>query len=272
MALNFDTPPPMSLWPVALKRGAGGAIPYIEANAARLVGDPTAYARVCGYPVVNPLPLTWPVVLLGGLQLAVMTAPEFPLRLAGIVHVRQQITRRRHLRPDEPYAGRCWVEGHRVVKSGGEFDLHNAVLVGGEEVWHGVTTILSRAIPGDGIKRPSVEEPAFRVQRSVTWTLPADLGRRYAAVSGDYNPIHLSPWTSKLFGFSRPIAHGWWSLARILAEMDQDVPEACSVDVRFRAPVPLPTRVSFESGPTANGMHFELRRKDLCLSGEVRPL
>lgn len=272
MALNFDTPPNISLLQLGLKRGSKGDIPRIEATASRLTGDAGAYAAVCGFPGTSPLPLTYPTVLLGGLQMAVMTAPEFPLKLLGIVHARQKITRKRHLLPNENLSGRCWVEGHRVVKSGGEFDLHNVVMAGGEEIWHGVTTILSRDIKGDGVKRPSPEEPSFKVQRSVTWKLPADLGRRYAAVSGDYNPIHLSPWTSRLFGFSRPIVHGWWSLARIIAEMDQDIPESCTVDVRFRAPVPLPGTVTFESGSCDGGLHFEMRRKDLCLSGEVRPL
>src|SRR6266487_1403229 len=48
----------------------------------------------------------------------------------------------------------------------------------------------------------------------VVWELPADLGRRYAAVSGDRNPIHLYRLTAWLFGFRRPIAHGMWAAAR----------------------------------------------------------
>ena len=51
----------------------------------------------------------------------------------------------------------------------------------------------------------------------VEWRLPGDLGRRYAAVSGDRNPIHLYALTAKAFGFPRQIAHGMWSKARCLA-------------------------------------------------------
>lgn len=272
MGLSFEPPPAVPITRVFLKRGAGGPIPHIEATASRLVGDATAYARICGFPVVDPLPITWPNVLMRGLQLAIMTSPEFPLKLAGIVHVRQHITQLRPIRAAEPLSGRCWVEGHRVVRSGGEFDVHAVVSSGQEEVWRGVTTILSRDLPGDGVKRPSVSEPAFKIRRSVCWRLPSDLGRRYAEVSGDMNPIHLSPWTSRPFGFKRPIAHGWWTLARCLAELDQDLPGACTVEARFRSPVPLPGTVTFASGPSADGHRFELRRKDLCLSGEVRPL
>jgi acyl dehydratase len=290
--LTFEPPPDVSLLTVFRKRGGslGAGIPRIEATAARLVPDPAAYARVCGFPAADPLPLPYPGVLARGLQLAVMTAPAFPLRLAGVVHVRQQITRRRHLRAAEALAGRCWVEGHRVRRSGGEFDLHTVVTAGGEEVWSAVTTILSRAIPGDGVERPRPPEPVWRVARSVRWRLPADQGRRYAAVSRDYNPIHLSPWTARPFGFARPIAHGWWVLARALAELDTDVPEACVVDARFVAPVSLPGTVTFEAGPiaaldggakadgdiqaaetsvTQPGMRFEVRGREVCLVGRV---
>ena len=74
-----------------------------------------------------------------------------------------------------------------------------------EEVWRGVTSILSRDLPGHGERRASPEEPAFKRTRSVRWRLPADLGRRYAAVSGDYNPIHWrAPWPSSTATSPRP--------------------------------------------------------------------
>ena len=51
-------------------------------------------------------------------------------------------------------------------------------------------------------------------------SLAKDLGRRYAAISGDYNPIHLGALSAKLFGFKQAIAHGMWSKARCLAALD----------------------------------------------------
>lgn len=43
--------------------------------------------------------------------------------------------------------------------------------------------------------------------------------RQYAAVSGDYNPHHLYWFTALPMGFSRPIAHGMWTLAAALSEL-----------------------------------------------------
>lgn len=275
VAMRFPAPPKVSLWTSFTKRGAWrGELPRIEAVADTIPTDAAAYARVCGFPAADPLPLTWPGVATVGLQLAVMTAPAFPLPVTGIVHTRQRITRRRHVRAGEVLSARCVVDGHRVVRAGGEFDLVVSVSSGDDLVWEGITTILTRGIRGHGGEREGAPvgapDGAMRVARSTRWRLPADQGRRYAAVSGDYNPIHLSPWTSRPFGFPKPIAHGWWTLARALAELDIDVPEACSVDVRFVAPVPLPGTVGFESGAVEGGVGFSVRGRKVCLVGTVR--
>ncbi len=80
--------------------------------------------------------------------------------------------------------------------------------------------------------------------------MPGDIGRRYGAVSGDRNPIHLYPLSAKLFGFKRQIAHGMWSKARCLAELQNQLPEdAFTVDVQFKLPMFVPATVKFENKP-----------------------
>jgi acyl dehydratase len=80
---------------------------------------------------------------------------------------------------------------------------------------------------------------------SAEWRLGADLGRRYAAVSGDRNPIHMHAWSAKPLGFKQAIAHGMWTKARCLAAIESRLPDAFRVDVRFRKPIFLPGRVEF---------------------------
>ena len=102
----------------------------------------------------------------------------------------------------------------------------------------------------------TADAPASRARRlerrcrrgGVEWRLPGDLGRRYAAVSGDHNPIHLYALTAKAFGFPRQIAHGMWSKARCLAALDGRLPDAVTVEVAFKKPVLLPGTVAFGSG------------------------
>jgi acyl dehydratase len=87
----------------------------------------------------------------------------------------------------------------------------------------------------------------------VRWTLSAGLGRKYASISGDRNPIHLSDLTAKPFGFSRHIAHGMWTHARALAELENRLPDACTVAVAFKRPVRLPSVVWFGARTARDG-------------------
>lgn len=85
------------------------------------------------------------------------------------------------------------------------------------------------------------------------WNLDAACGRRYARLSGDYNPIHLHPWLSRWFGFNQPIIHGMYSVARIQADIERHF-DACieSMDVTFKRPLALPNQavshIQAESG------------------------
>jgi acyl dehydratase len=85
------------------------------------------------------------------------------------------------------------------------------------------------------------------------WHLPGDLGRRYAAVSGDRNPIHMHALTAKAFGFPRAIAHGMWSKAHCLAALEQRLPDSFGVSVDFGRPMLLPGEVAFGSEDLENG-------------------
>ena len=79
----------------------------------------------------------------------------------------------------------------------------------------------------------------------ITWRLAADTGRRYAAVSGDHNPIHLYPLTARALGFKRQIAHGMWSLARCVGALENRLPDAVTVEAAFKNPIFLPGKVAF---------------------------
>lgn len=274
--LRFDTMPPMGLYRAAMPRRARyeGAMPPLAAElpeVALTLDD--RYRRLCGIPEEGAVPICWPQVFAGPLHLAVLTHPAFPLPAMGIVHVKNRIEQLQPLHVGDKVRIRCALGEARFVKHGLEFDLHTEFFRGQTLVWRASTTALSRAVRGAGGKDAGARNhggagagdgPPFRTMtRTTTWRVRADLGRRYAAISGDRNPIHLYPITARLFGFKRPIIHGMWTLARSLAELQDDVPAGpVAVEVFFRRPVMLPSTVLFASAPVERGLGFRVTTRD----------
>jgi hypothetical protein len=148
-----------------------------------------------------------------------------------------RIEQRRALRADERLNVAVHGDNLREHERGLQFDVVASARVDGDIVWHSTSTYLRRmggAGGGGSGDRRSEPPPPHSV-----WTVPGDVGRRYAAVSGDINPIHIHPLSARLFGFPRPIAHGMWLKARCLAALEGELPDACAVEVAFKLPPDL---------------------------------
>lgn len=236
--LEFDTPPPTPWLRLATGRTRWtGTLPALTATLreAPLV-VPADYRDLCGLPRTGPVPVTWPQVAAAPLHGQLIAHPSFPLRAMGLVHVWQHCAQTRPLADGEPVALQASLDGHRPARRGVEVDLVTTATAGGEVVWTGRTRFLARSVPGDGVERPA-DDAVPGTGRRERWELPADLGRRYARIAGDRNPIHMYGWTAKLFGFERAIIHGMWTLARTVAAVD---PAASAVSCTFRRPLLLP--------------------------------
>jgi hypothetical protein len=192
------------------------------------------------------------------LQMALMTEPAFPFPLLGMVHVANRITQHRALRLGEPLTIRVRAENLRPHEKGRQFDVVSEAWAGDDLVWADVSTYLRRgSSSGSSSRRDQLAPPT----PDAIWRVPGDIGRRYAEVSGDRNPIHLHPLTARLFGFPRAIAHGMWTKAHALAAFEGRLPSAFTVDVRFKQPVLLPAKAGFTSWADGDGWAFELWSK-----------
>ena len=216
-----------------------------------------AYAAVCGFPDKDTVPLTYPHILGFPLHLRVMTDPAFPFPAIGGVHLTNTITTHRPIAVGETLEVTVHPENLRPHAKGRTVDFITEVTSGDELVWEGRSTYLRRGTgTPDAPSGPIFDE----VEPSgMTWRLSGDLGRRYAAVSGDRNPIHLYALTAKALGFKRQIAHGMWSKARCVAALENRLPDAVTVEVAFRKPIFLPGKVAFGSRQSDEGFAFVLR-------------
>ncbi|CCH85787.1 putative Acyl dehydratase [Modestobacter italicus] len=267
MTTTLDAQPDMTalLVRAALTaRGRGGDLPTTRLAREGVRVDPgrlADYDEVCRFPLSDTLPVTFPHVLTFPLQVALMTDRSFPLALPGLVHVRNVIEQVRPISSAEPLDLQVWAERLAAHRSGATVDLCASVSVGGAEVWRGRSTYLARgAAAPEGSPQADLDVSVGELARTTArWRVPADAGRRYARVSGDVNPIHLSGLTARAFGFRRAIAHGMWVQARALAALSGRMPDAPTVDVAFRKPLFLPATVVLAMAAAASGWDLTVR-------------
>jgi acyl dehydratase len=233
----------------------------VEIDRDRLV----EYSKVCGFTLRDTLPGTYPHVLAFPLHMALMTDSGMPFGAVGLVHISNRITQLRPIGADERLTLKVSATKLEPHPKGRKFSVLTKALVGDEPVWEGSSTTLRRGGGGEGGDGEGAErkQPGKRVRRELPataeWKLAGDLGRKYAGVSGDRNPIHLYDVTAKLFGFPRAIAHGMWTKARCLAAIEKDLPEGYTIEVDFLRPILLPATVSFGSAREQGGLAFSVR-------------
>ncbi len=256
------------------RRSPGDTLPDAELTQPDVTVDRAhlaEYDRVCGFRLTDVLPATYPHVLAFPLGVALMSRPDFPLPMVGLVHVANRIELRRPVRADERLQLRVHAERLRPHDRGRQVDVVAEALVGTQTVWLGRSTYLHR----DKTTSPSSQTVhSGPLEASAQWRVPARVGKDYATVSGDRNPIHTSRLGARLFGFRQPIVHGMWTKARCLAALEGRLPEAYVVAVAFKAPILLPATVAFDAERDGDGWRLAVHDRGSGrphLTGTVTP-
>ncbi|NCT90306.1 hypothetical protein GXB85_04980 [Cellulomonas sp. APG4] len=267
-------------------------LPRTRLHVGGVSPDPahlTDYQRLVGETGSDVLPAGFVHVLAFPVATALMVRGEFPLPLLGMVHLANHVEQRRPLTVTDELDIEVHAEGLAAHRSGVSVDLVATVRADDDVAWVGRSTYLAkgyqlsdgdaadddrpRESPDAPTAPPTADAPLAPTAR---WRLAADTGRRYAAVSGDQNPIHTNPLAAKAFGFPRAIAHGMYTAARALAEVGPRARgEAFTWDVTFAKPVLLPSTVDVRIADDGAGHAFRVwssRSGRTHLEGAVRPL
>lgn len=255
LATSTKRPGPVSaLIPVSL------ALPRVLIDARHI----DRYADVCGFTRAAQVPLTYPQVLTFPLVMHYMTSRHCPWPAMGTVHLANAITQSAPLRMGDAVRVELQTGELLAHEKGQVFTLHLRVLRedSRECVWQATQTLLRLGVRSP-VGQPFAEDGGadLRWSRHSTLDAPADIGRRYAQVSGDYNPIHLWPLTARWLGFRRAIAHGLWTQARALALLQPDGgwPQA-TLNTVFKRPLLLPAQASvWQAEATHSERLFEVR-------------
>jgi acyl dehydratase len=275
-----------------LLRAAAGALPLVPRSdqlPSRTVtveelpidgSNVAEYAALTGLRFGNNVPLTYPFALTFPALMSLVTGFDFPFAAMGSVHTENKITQYRPIAVTDTVGVRVHAENLREHRKGLLVDLVTDVSVGNDTAWHQVTTFLhqQRTSLSDEPKPPPQKQPKPPPPSAVVRVSPGVI-RRYAGVGGDHNPIHTNPVAAKLFGFPTVIAHGMYSAAAVLANIEARIPDAATYSVRFGKPLVLPATAGLyidERGDNGSG-GWDLALRNIAkgypyLTGSVRAL
>ena len=253
-------------------RAAAGALPFVSRGGQlpdrtvtvdELPIDRTnvaEYAEVTGLRYADAVPLTYPFALTFPSVMSLVSGFDFPFAAMGSVHVENEITQYRPIRVTDTVNIAVHAENLREHRKGLLVDVVTDVSVGNEVAWHQVTTFLhqQRTSLSDEPKPPPKKQPKLPAPKAILRISPGQI-RRYAAVGGDHNPIHTSSVGAKLFGFPTSIAHGMFSAAAVLANLEASLPDAVTYSVRFGKPVLLPASAGLYLDHVQDGWDLSLR-------------
>jgi acyl dehydratase len=235
-----------------------------------------AYAAVTGLRYDDTVPLTYPFVLTYPTVMELVTGFDFPFAAVGAVHMENRITRYRPIAVTDTVGVCAHAENLREHRKGLLVDVISRVSVGTDPAWDQVTTFLHQQRTSlSGEPKPQPQQAPKLPPASTIVKITQRQIRRYASIGADHNPIHTSLLGAKVFGFPRPIAHGMFSAAAVLANIEGQLPDAVSYHVKFAKPVFLPATLGLDIDRVQQGWDITLR--DMAkgyphLTGSVRAI
>ena len=244
---------------------------WVDVDPKRL----DAYRKVCGFADNGLLPPTYPHVLAFALQMQLLTAKAFPFPLLGLIHLSNRIRVLRPMGGVNRVRVSVQVQNLQPHAKGATFDVVTTLNDQLGPLWEAESQMLCRGVKLEGEPVEEALASTLPLTEVTHWKAPSDIGRQYAKVSGDYNPIHLSAASAKLFGFPSAIAHGLWNKARTLAALADHLPAAnVEIHVQFKKPVRLPSEVTLLASAAGSSGDLQLLGTgDLeHMKGHWRPL
>lgn len=201
-------------------------------------------------------------------HMQLMLNDEFPFALLGIVHLSNEIEVMASADFKAGFEVSSEIRRFKRHQKGITFIIESTIRQNKTLIWHSTSQFLAintKARTGKSRSQP------FQLADDMTiidnWHCDKSVGWQYGKISGDFNPIHLSSLSAKLFGFKSAIAHGMWSKARCLSALQSQLPEAFKCKVEFHKPLFLPAKVSlYKAIIESESQRFQLtsHAEDTC--------
>ena len=219
----------------------------------------------------SKLPLTYIYIIAQRALLHLMLHKDFTIAVPGIVHISNEILLNPEFSVNEEFEIKSSI--HVPVKEGSLFPT--AIIQfyqNGIEVAKNVSNYIAKRKSTQKRSKREVNESTFGVPSfNENWFVKKSVGKSYAHLSNDKNPIHTSKLFAKIAGFKRPIAHGWYSVSRSVSTAEkQSEREFKTLHVAFSKPIYLPSNVQLELNGSDNFRITHGQKQYSYLEGELR--
>ncbi len=254
-------------------------LPRLLGRIENITPDPDNLARyrdACGLENDGKLPVLYPHVLASPVYMHLLSRKEFPIPLIGSLHLRNHIIRHRPIDDREPLTLEVMTGEKRIVKQGIEFDFTILISSDGERLWESITTWLKKGNYGTAnMQSPHADiiGPLHNGREHAESYIPKDIGKRFARITGDYNPIHISKFAASLFGLKRDVAHAMWVCADTIRQLPRHERRSpLRVDLAFKGPLFLDSRYLIKLKVKHNSLRFDTFCGDNprpCIQGQI---
>ncbi|WP_269518799.1 MaoC/PaaZ C-terminal domain-containing protein [Alteromonas sp. BMJM2] len=223
-------------------------------------------------------------------HICALSHPNSPFSLIGLVHIENEIRQYQPLTCKD-LSLHCYFDNIVPHPYGVQVDIIILVSQEGARCQTVRSSYLYRLPSIDAI---NTTEKSELIDTQVEWSpliehsklhFESGIGRRYAQISGDYNPIHLAKWSARLVGFKNVMAHGNYVLALALSKLNYNwrLPtERVAISSHFKRPIILPSTAILNATMLPlnfeKSVRFELantsasRRKRSMMFGEVKAI
>ena len=203
----------------------------------KIIGCGSSYPITCGFI------LSFPTLMSSFLD------RRFPTKVLGLIHLKSEFDNSSTLNFLEPCDIEVSVISHEYNDKGRQVTTETTFRQKGRKVLVNRNTFLRklhRAMPkqqnlSDTHTTNNHAADTYHELESTNVSL-SDI-RRYALASGDYNPIHLSHITARLFGFKQAIAHGMY-LANLVSHKHKELLNSNKLNIEFKKPCYLPSKIA----------------------------
>jgi hypothetical protein len=218
------------------------------------------------------VPLTYFYLLAQRAQIALMLDARFPHAIPGLIHASNKMRFHDVFQEDLPLG--VEVSVFAALRT----DDAKSVVFNVEMTQSGrciITCTSEYRIPRKSRRKPAeYRQPKTFPETFLqeTWAFDISLCRRYAMISSDFNPIHLSSLLARALGFSRAIAHGMHSIGRAASSIERHTGSPLiEIAAHFKRPILVATEATFgfDSIATTQGDFFVMlpQEQQLAISG-----